>query len=193
MYTFLPITSGIFVPLFWAFYLQPRQAIADKNYRQMFFMLMSHVVSPIMFHEVGGMSWGVSWGVHFMATWLSDMYLFGHFSLSHTFLDVVHHDDDISWVRYATEHSVDIAVGNPVVDWIMGYLNYQVIHHLFPSMPQHRGPEVSRRWIAFCEKHNLTYIRMGYFKAWKEMFGNLNRVGDVYQNKEVVFESKKVK
>jgi fatty acid desaturase 2 (delta-6 desaturase) len=190
-YTFLPITSGIFIPLFWSFYLHPRKAIEDRNYRQMFFMLMSHIVSPILFHEVGGMGWGMAWGGHFMATWLSDMYLFGHFSLSHTFLDVVHHDDDISWVRYATEHSVDIAVGNPVVDWIMGYLNYQVIHHLFPSMPQHRGPEVSRRWAVFCEKHGLTYIRMGYFDAWCQMFGNLDRVGDVYQNKEVV-DGKKV-
>jgi fatty acid desaturase len=191
-YTFLPITSGIFVPLFWATFLHPCKAIEDKNYRQMFFMLMGQTVTPILFHELGGMGWGVAWGAHYMATWLCNMYLFGHFSLSHTFLDVVHHDDDISWVRYATEHSVDIAVGNPVVDWIMGYLNYQVIHHLFPSMPQHRGPEVSERWTAFCEKHGLIYHKLGYFEAWKEMFGNLNRVGEVYQNKEVVFESKKV-
>ena len=33
---------------------------------------------------------------------------------------------------------------------------------------------------------------MGYFDSWKEMFGNLNRVGEVYQNKDVVFEKKKV-
>jgi hypothetical protein len=30
------------------------------------------------------------------------------------------------------------------VDWVMGYLNYQVIHHMFPAMPQFRGPAVSK-------------------------------------------------
>jgi fatty acid desaturase len=30
------------------------------------------------------------------------------------------------------------------VDWVMGYLNYQVIHHMFPAMPQYRGPAVSK-------------------------------------------------
>ena len=117
-------------------------------------------------------------GTYLLGTWLAYMYLFGHFSLSHTFTEVVHRDDDISWVRYATEHSVDIAVGNRVVDWIMGYLNYQVIHHLFPSMPQHRGPEVSPRWATFCKEHDLAYVRMGYCEAWYMMFFNLNRVGN---------------
>lgn len=187
-YTFLPITSGMFVPLFWATYLHPRQALQDKNFRQMFFMLASHLVPPIIFCTWGRMSIGLALLTHFVATWLSDMYLFGHFSLSHTFTDVIEQDENPSWVRYATEHSVDIAVGNPVVDWVMGYLNYQVIHHLFPSMPQHRGPQVSIRWSKFCDQNGLSYTRLGYFEAWKKMFENLNRVGTVYQQKEIKFD-----
>lgn len=38
-----------------------------------------------------------------------------------------------------TGHSLPSLAGNPVVSWMMGYLNYQVIHHLFPAMPQFRG------------------------------------------------------
>jgi len=45
--------------------------------------------------------------------------MFGHFSLSHTFMPVIEETDDRSWVRYAMEHSVDVSPGNPLVDWIM--------------------------------------------------------------------------
>jgi hypothetical protein len=50
---------------------------------------------------------------------IAGMYMFGHFSLSHTFMPVVDEHDHVSWVRFAMEHSVDVSPGNPVVDWIM--------------------------------------------------------------------------
>jgi len=50
---------------------------------------------------------------------------------------------------------------------LMGYLNCQVIHHLFPDMPQFRQPEVSRRFIPFAKKWNLNYKVLSYYGAWK--------------------------
>lgn len=50
---------------------------------------------------------------------LAGAYLFGHFSLSHTFMPVVEETDQPTWVRFALEHSVDISPGNWLVDWIM--------------------------------------------------------------------------
>ena len=146
-------------------------------------MLMGSVVPVYLFIFVGGYTLFTSIFCAATTMWISNMYLFGHFSLSHTTTDVVHYDDNPSWVRYAIEHSVDIAVGNPIVDWIMGYLNYQVVHHLFPSMPQYRGPDVSRELVLFCEKHHIEYKRVGYFQAWRDMFCNLDKVGDAYQTK----------
>ena len=185
MYTFLPITSGIFVPLLWITVLHPRQAICNGEFRQLGVMIASHVV-PMWIFCYNDYSLLQSVGVHCASTWFSNMYLFGHFSLSHTFCSIVEENDNPSWVRYATEHSVEIAVGNPAVDWVMGYLNYQVIHHLFPSMPQHRGPEVSLLWTEFCTKHSIVYTKIGYFEAWYRMFQNLNRVGEAYQKKHKI-------
>ena len=128
-----PPRSGVVVPLFWMLYLHPRQALVERNFRQMVFMIAGHVGWMWLLCEHGEYSWAQSLGLHCASSWLAGMYLFGHFSLSHTFTEVVDRDSNPSWVRYATEHSVDIAVGNRVVDWVMGYLNYQVIHHLFPS------------------------------------------------------------
>ena len=183
MYTFLPITSGIFVPLLWILYLHPREVFNARKWRQFGFMVLGNIAPILLFMYCGGCTPLKSTLYAATTLWLANMYLFGHFSLSHTTTDVISENTDPSWVRYAIEHSVDISVGNPIVDWIMGYLNYQVIHHLFPSMPQYRGPEVSRELVAFCDKHGIVYKRIGYFRAWYEMFANLNRVGEVYQAK----------
>ena len=181
-YTFLPITSGIFVPLFWALYLHPRQIIRDKNLRQGCWVILGHFLRTYLFMTVGGFVWYKALLYHLVSTWWGDMYLFGHFSLSHTTTDVIENDEDPSWVRYAIEHSVDISPQNPVVCWIMGYLNCQVIHHLFPSMPQYRGPEVSKELECFCEKWNIKYTILDYRTAWYQMFDNLNTVGKVYND-----------
>lgn len=183
-YTFLPITSGIFVPMFWALYLHPRQIVRDKNLRQGFWVILGHVARTYLFMTIGGFVWYQALFYHMCCTWWGDMYLFGHFSLSHTTTDVIENDEDPSWVRYAIEHSVDISPQNPVVSWVMGYLNCQVIHHLFPSMPQFRGPEVSKELVVFCDKWNIKYTILGYREAWYQMFANLNRVGKVYSEQK---------
>jgi len=187
-YTFLPITSGIFVPLFWTLYLHPRQIIRDKNWRQGLYVIMGHLICTYLFMSVGGFVWKKALLYHLISTWWGDMYLFGHFSLSHTTTEVIENDEDPSWVRYAIEHSVDISPQNPAVCWIMGYLNCQVIHHLFPSMPQYRGPEVSLELIRFCDKWNIKYTIIGYREAWYQMFANLNAVGKAYNVKRTKLE-----
>jgi fatty acid desaturase len=90
----------------------------------------------------------------------------------------VANDDNPNWVRYAIEHTVDISPDNDFVGWLMGYLNTQVIHHLFPSMPQFRGKEVSKELEVFCKKWKIHYNKISYYQAWCNMFTNLNMVGE---------------
>jgi fatty acid desaturase 2 (delta-6 desaturase) len=175
-YTFLPITSGIIVPFFWAFYLHPREILLKRDWIQAAFILLGEACRIGLF-MMNGYSVLHSVLLNCATTWVSDVYLFGHFSLSHTFTPIIDEDDNPSWVRYAVEHSVDIVPQNPAVSWIMGYLNCQVIHHLFPSMPQYHGPAVSKRLISFCKKWDIKYTIVGYGEAWQLMFKNLDDVG----------------
>jgi len=181
-FTFLPITSGVFVMLFWLLFLHPREMIRKRNWESGLYMLSSHIVRTVLFkHFAGFESWTSAYLVGYWgAMWVSGMYLFGHFSLSHTHLAVIDRDEHKNWVRFAVDHTVDIATSNPLVNWIMGYLNCQVIHHLFPGMPQFRQPEVSRRFAIFAKENGLNYHVVGYFEAWKLMLGNLHSVGEHY-------------
>ena len=176
-YTFLPVTSGIFVTLFWLLYLHPRKIIRDKNVTQALIVSVGHLSRLGLFMKIGNMTiYGALW-CHFVTLWVSGMYLFGQFSLSHTFMPVVESIENPNWVRYAVDHTVDIEPQNKMVGWIMGYLNNQVIHHLFPAMPQYRGPEVSKEFAVFCKKWDLKYTVITYREAWYYMFANLNTVG----------------
>ena len=177
-YTFLPITSGVLVMLFWVLYLHPRKIIRDKNVAQAMLVILGHISRVSFFMKFGGV--GTYYGVlyHFLALWVTGLYLFGHFSLSHTFTPVVQMNENPNWIRYAVEHTVDIEPENKMVGWIMGYLNNQVIHHLFPSMPQYRGPEVGKELVVFCKKWYIKYRQVGYIEAWKLMFQHLDDVGN---------------
>ncbi len=64
-------------------------------------------------------------------------------------------------------------------DWFWGGLNYQVEHHLFPTMPRHNMYKCSLRVRAFCKKHNLPYLcsdfgeGVGYIKSFLEDIAKL--------------------
>ncbi len=179
-YTFLPITSGFIVPIYWRVYLHTNHMLRNQKYRELLWVIIGNITNIAAFMTCGSLQLSRSLLYHYLSCWLSYIYLFGHFSLSHSTTEIVGKDENISWIRYAIEHSVDISTENYLVGWIMGYLNFQVIHHLFPSMPQYRGYAVSRELIPFCKKFNIQYKRIGYWKAWYEMFSNLQEVGSYY-------------
>ena len=114
--------------------------------------------------------------------YVTSTYLFGHFSTSHTFMPVVKKDENPNWVEYSLHHTVDIDTQNPVVCWLMGYLNCQCVHHLFPQMPQFRQPYVSKELRVFAKKWGLSYNHVGYFEAWYKTFSNLENVGKLITN-----------
>ena len=59
----------------------------------------------------------------------------------------------------------------------MSYLNYQIEHHLFPSMPQFNHPIISPRVKALFEKHGVPYMTYSYPDAMKMTFDNLENIG----------------
>ncbi|KAF5926038.1 hypothetical protein HPG69_016074 [Diceros bicornis minor] len=43
------------------------------------------------------------------------------------------------------------------LDWFSGHLNFQIEHHLFPTMPRHNYRRVAPLVKALCAKHGLSY------------------------------------
>lgn len=188
-YTFLPLTSGLIVISFWSFVKDPLHCIKHGWWVQLFWMVAGHVarywaMTNYLLPEASPV-WAYLWACT-IPSWFGGIYIFGHFSTSHTHLPVIDSDQTKNWVRYAIEHTVDISPQNDAVNWIMGYLNCQTLHHLWPQMPQYHQPEVSRRFEKFCKKWDLDYQITGYFEAMWTTFKNLDDVGIAYWNDEKV-------
>jgi len=102
--------------------------------------------------------------------------LLSNFTVSHTTCDT--RDHDIGWVRpaaYMTKNCPDSIACN----WWMGYLNFQIEHHLFPTMQQFRHAELAKKHIIpFFKKHNLPYQEVGFFRAHYDVYKNLERVAN---------------
>lgn len=68
--------------------------------------------------------------------------------------------------------------GGPVVDSVMGGLNYQVEHHLFPSMPTPALGRAARITREFCAETPVPYYETGLFRSYREIFGHLHRTDE---------------
>merc|ERR1711871_1017214 len=64
--------------------------------------------------------------------------------------------------------SVNFRTGGDVNDFLHGWLNYQIEHHLWPQLSmlsyQRAAPEVK----AVCEKHGVPYVQESVFRRLKK-------------------------
>ncbi|MGH3496476.1 MAG: fatty acid desaturase family protein [Nocardioidaceae bacterium] len=67
--------------------------------------------------------------------------------------------------------------GGPLVDFAMGGLNYQVEHHLFPSMPRPNLKRAQPLVRAYCAEHGVDYTEVGFLESYGIVVGYLNNVG----------------
>lgn len=67
--------------------------------------------------------------------------------------------------------------GGLLADIIYGGLNYQIEHHLFPSMPRINLPNAAPIVEAFCREKNISYSAVDIRESFREIFGYLHRIG----------------
>jgi len=60
--------------------------------------------------------------------------------------------------------SVNYHTGSDFIDFLHGFLNYQIEHHLFPNMPQSFYQKMQPITKEICKKHNLEYRQESVFK-----------------------------
>jgi fatty acid desaturase len=161
VYLFL-LVDTLLGTLIWQLYLHPRYVLKHKFHLQMLSMIGHYVLA----YQIGFWPW-------LLSTWFMSMYLFGNFALSHSFLPVT--EEPTHWVEYSLVHTADVEQV-PWCNWWMGFLNYQIEHHLFPTMPQFRHPLIKDRVKALADKHKIPYVVYSYAEAMQKTFQNLSNV-----------------
>ncbi|WP_169582295.1 MULTISPECIES: acyl-CoA desaturase [Microbacterium] len=67
--------------------------------------------------------------------------------------------------------------GSKALDVAMGGLNYQIEHHLFPSMPRPHLRRAAPIVASYCEKKGVPYTVTGLWKSYGIVVRHINRVG----------------
>ncbi len=112
--------------------------------------LTFHVFVPIWL--VGAYAW-LACFVLFNAVWQCTTY-FVAAAVHMTSQSDTTSDD---WVFLVCSRSVNVLCGNPVYDWISGGFNYQIDHHLLPTIARENLPLIAHIVRATCEEFGYPY------------------------------------
>ena len=176
-----PIITTQLVALGWQFYLHPRFIVRRRNAWEGAALATRYAAWT--YFITGHFGLLTSALIYLSYNWVASNYIFLNFAVSHTHLPVVSQTDkEVDWIRYAAVHTMNVSPGPfNFVNWWMSYLNFQIEHHLFPSMPQFRHPTVSPRVRELFQKHGLVYDQRDYITSMQVTFRNLHKVGhDVF-------------
>lgn len=100
----------------------------------------------------------------------------GSFAPNHIGMPIVPAGSRVDFLRRQVLMSRNVS-GGRWVDFVLGGLNYQIEHHLFPSMPRPNLRRASAVVRAHCDRHDVTYTEEGLFGAYRTIVGYLNDVG----------------
>jgi fatty acid desaturase len=84
--------------------------------------------------------------------------------------------DQLDFLRRQVLTSRNVA-GSRLVDFVLGGLNYQIEHHLFPNMPRPNLRRAQPLIRAFCQQHGLPYAEASLFGSYAEAVRHLHVVG----------------
>jgi fatty acid desaturase len=88
-------------------------------------------------------------------------------------------DDDNNWghleKQVLTSRNVN---GGLVTDWMMGGLNYQIEHHLFPSMPRANLRFAQPIVREYCERIGMPYVSTSLIDSYRMGLRHMHEVGE---------------
>jgi fatty acid desaturase len=173
-YLFFPLTSL----LAWSMHVTGVRYLVDgpSRFRRLEFVLLA--VHAVVY--VGAM-------LFFLGPWsalmvilihkgMGGMYLASVFAPNHKGMPQTDSASRLDFVRTQVLTARNIR-GHPLTDLWYGSLNYQIEHHLFPTMPRlnmRRAQPIVRQ---FCAERGIDYYETSLVQSYRELLGFLNEIG----------------
>ena len=72
------------------------------------------------------------------------------------------------WMIHQIQSTANFATKNKVLTWLLGGLNFQVEHHLFPKISHVHYPAINRLVQQTCKEYNIQYVEFkSFWSAFK--------------------------
>jgi fatty acid desaturase len=107
---------------------------------------------------------------------LFGLYLGSSFAPNHKGMAMLDADDQSDFLRRQVLTSRNVH-GGWLTDFVFGGLNYQIEHHLFPSMPRPNLRHSQAVVRAFCHQHGLPYCQTSLIDSYAQALRHLHTVG----------------
>jgi fatty acid desaturase len=107
---------------------------------------------------------------------LFGLYLGCAFAPNHKGMPTLTDADELDFLRRQVLTSRNVT-GSRFVDFLLGGLNYQIEHHLFPTMPRPNLRLAQPLVRAFCAQHGLPYTEASLFGSYAQAVRHLHTVG----------------
>src|SRR5512132_1173091 len=116
---------------------------------------------------------------------LFGLYLGCSFAPNHKGMPTLTDAEELDFLRTQVLTSRNVR-GSRLVDFLLGGLNYQIEHHLFPNMPRPNLRRAQPLVRAFCDEHDITYSEAGIFGSYAEAICHLRSVGATLRPSQAV-------
>jgi fatty acid desaturase len=107
---------------------------------------------------------------------LFGLYLGCSFAPNHKGMPIVGDDEEIDFLRRQVLTSRNVR-GGWLTDFALGGLNYQIEHHLFPSMPRPHLRRAQRIVVDFCRQHGVAYCQTSLLESYAQSLRYLHSLG----------------
>jgi fatty acid desaturase len=104
------------------------------------------------------------------------IYVGSVFAPNHKGMPMLHGDEALDPLRRQILTSRNIRA-HPVTDFLYGGLNFQVEHHLFPSMARNRLRAAQPIVVAFCRERDILYHETSMLGSYREILQHLHELG----------------
>ena len=98
------------------------------------------------------------------------------FQLAHVVTDtefktIDNHLVEEEWMIHQLQSTANFSTKNKVLTWLLGGLNFQVEHHLFPKISHVHYPALNKIVRETCQEHNIPYIE--YKSFWRAFLSHI--------------------
>ncbi|GAA1283252.1 acyl-CoA desaturase [Saccharothrix xinjiangensis] len=107
---------------------------------------------------------------------LFGVYMGISFAPNHKGMPVLQAGHQLDFLRKQVLTSRNVT-GGWFTDFLLGGLNYQIEHHLFPSMPRPHLRHAQALVRDFCDRHSVSYAECGLFTSYGHVLKYLHEAG----------------
>lgn len=107
---------------------------------------------------------------------LTGLYLGSIFAPNHKGMPILGKESDLDFFQRQVQTSRNVSA-HPLTDFWYGGLNYQIEHHLFPSMARNKLQEAQAIVRPFCQAHAIPYHETTAVQSFAEILSYLHHIG----------------